>query len=156
MDTLRNILFLGTVNGARSVMAQRILARLGEGRFRAFSAGSRPSDGLDSLVVEFLRSRGHAVETFRPKTWDDFAGEGAPALDIVITLSNSLIGDICSVHWTGRPVTTHWPLRHPTEWGELENAYDQLESQIERLVALPFASLDQVSLQAALDAIGRP
>jgi arsenate reductase len=124
MNTPRNVLFVGTTDDGLASSARELLERLSAGRIRAHSAS--------------------------PLSWDRYAGAGAPALDVVVTLSNSLIGEVCAVFWTGRPVTTHWPLPD-----DPEDARTRLAERIARFVALPFAELDPLSLQARLDAIGR-
>jgi protein-tyrosine-phosphatase len=152
MATPRAVLFLGTANAARSILAECILTRLGNGGFRAHSAGSHPAGVVAAEILTYLRKHEYSVEGLRSKTWDEFAGEDAPTLDIVITLSNSLIGAVCPVFWTGRPATSHWPL---PDGDDLDRIHDILERRIAALVALPVAEFDAMTLQMKLDAIGR-
>ncbi len=156
-----NILFLCTGNSARSILAESILNRLGEGRFRAFSAGSHPKGSVHPLAIDLLKSRGMPTDGLRSKSWDEFAASGAPEMDIVVTVCDNAAGEVCPI-WPGKPVTAHWGVPDPAavEGDELtrkkafRDAYRRLESRIRLLISLRLADLDRRSLKATLDEIG--
>ena len=136
-----NVLFLCTGNSARSVMAESLLNRLGDGRFAAFSAGSRPAGRVNPFTLELLRGKGFAVEGLRSKSWDEFAAPGAPPMDFVITVCDNAAGEACPV-WPGHPATDHWSFEDPAAFNggdadkrrRFEQVYAQIESRVQQFL----------------------
>jgi len=162
MSETFNVLFLCTGNSARSIMAEAILDRLGAGRFRAFSAGSSPTGQVNPNALALLKRQKYAVDGFRSKSWEEFSGPDAPKLDFVFTVCGNAAGEVCPI-WPGQPMTAHWGVPDPAaaEGTDAEialafaEAYRMLHNRIEVFVNLPMPSLDRLSLQARLDAIGK-
>jgi protein-tyrosine-phosphatase len=160
-DTPYNVLFLCTGNSARSVMAECILNRWGQGRFRAYSAGSRPKGRVHPMTLRLLRDYNYRTDSLRSKSWDEFAKPGAPPLDFVFTVCDSAAEEVCPV-WPGQPMTAHWGVEDPAAFVGPEDktlaffkrVYGYLDNRIKIFVSLPIASLDRLSLQRRLEAIG--
>ena len=57
-----NVLFLCTGNRARSILAEAILNKEGDGRFRAFSAGSFPKGQVHPGSLKLLGELGYPTE----------------------------------------------------------------------------------------------
>lgn len=159
-----NVLFLCTRNSARSIMAEAVLAGLGEGRFRAFSAGSSPAaEGPLPEVLAQLRAMGHDVSGLRSKSWEEFAGPGAPRMDFVIALCDTLEGQACP-DFGATAMTAAWPLPDPAKFAGtgperatlLNELYAALHRRLSIFAALPFESLDRMALKARLDELADP
>ena len=157
-----NVLFLCTGNSARSVIAELVLNRAGQGHFRAFSAGSHPKGQVHPYTLDLLRKMHFDVSGLRSKSWLEFAQPDAPKLDFVFTVCDDAAGETCPV-WPGQPMTAHWGVPDPaaatgTE-AEIRFAFADtlrmLTNRINIFISLPMAKLDRLSLQKKLDAIGK-
>jgi arsenate reductase len=157
-----NVLFLCTGNSARSVMAEAILNRAGQGRFRAFSAGSQPKGKVHPYTLDLLRKLHYDVGGLRSKSWLEFSQTDSPKLDFVFTVCDNAAGETCPV-WPGQPMTAHWGVPDPaaatgTE-AEIRFAFADtlrmLTNRINIFVSLPLQKIDRLSLQKKLDAIGK-
>ncbi len=156
-----NVLFLCTGNSARSVMAEALLNVLGQGRFRGYSAGSFPCGRVQPIAAELATAFGYR-EPLRSKSWDEFAADGAPAMDFIVTVCDNAAGEACPI-WPGQPVTAHWGVPDPAAVAgsddarrrAFDSAWNMLRQRIERLLALPLETPDRTAIERELRAIGR-
>lgn len=156
-----HVLFLCTGNSARSILGEAILSRHEPGRFKAYSAGSRPAGRVDPHAIAFLQRLGYPTDGLRSKSWDEFSGPDAPQMDFVFTVCDSAGKETCPV-WPGHPMTAHWGIPDPAavEGSAAEkavafsDAYGALNRRIKLFVNLPIESLDTMSLNRQLVEIG--
>ncbi|MBN9674018.1 arsenate reductase ArsC [Roseibium aggregatum] len=156
-----NVLFLCTGNSARSIMAEAILNREGQGRFKAFSAGSHPAGAVRPEALQLLHKLNFNTDDARSKDWAEFAVPGAPEMDFVFTVCDNAAKEVCPV-WPGQPMSAHWGVPDPAavEGNESEkqvaynDTFRMLNNRISIFVNLPMSSLDKVSLQKKLEDIG--
>ncbi|MBA4381752.1 MAG: protein-tyrosine-phosphatase [Sideroxydans sp.] len=156
-----NVLILCTGNSARSVLGEVLFNVLGKGKFKAYSAGSKPAGKVNPGAIEWLQTHGHNIEGLRSKSWDEFAAPGAPEFDFVFTVCDNAAGEVCPV-WYGAPMTAHWGIPDPAhiEGDEarraaFNKAAEQLARRIQLFMSLPVEKLDKLVLKDKLNEIGR-
>ena len=160
-----NVLILCTHNSARSVLSEGMLnhwaRKLGRD-VRAFSAGSAPSGRLNPLALDVLTAVGVEVSGYRSKSWDEFVGEGAPQMRVVITVCDSAAAEQCP-YWPGSPIQVHWGYADPSNAPGGDDAKRQafeltrqaIGYRLLQLLQLPLDTMSNADLQLALQAIAR-
>jgi arsenate reductase (thioredoxin) len=151
-----NVLFLCTHNSARSIMAEALLNHIGQGKFKAFSAGSSPAENQtpNPIALSTLEKVGVPTTGLTSKSWDVFATGDAPHMDLVITVCDNAAGEVCPF-WPGQPATAHWGYADPSETigsdDEKLEAFKQTLYQIKKrldiFVNLPVSSLSKMALE---------
>jgi protein-tyrosine-phosphatase len=156
-----NVLFLCTGNSARSILAEAYLNRAGKGRFKAYSAGSKPGGRVNPIALALLEESGFETTGLRSKSWDEFAATGSSSMDFVFTVCDSAAAEPCP-YWPGQPMTAHWGVPDPAavDGSEEEkrrafrSALAVLSTRINLLINLPVEKLDRLEIKKRLDEIG--
>jgi arsenate reductase len=156
-----NVLVLCTGNSARSILGEVLFNTLGKGKFKAYSAGSKPAGKVNPGALEWLQAQGHSTAGLRSKSWDEFAVPGAPEFDLIFTVCDNAAGEACPL-WLGKPATAHWGIPDPAhvEGDEARRAAfkktaEQLARRIQLFMSLPIDKLDKLTLKEKLAEIGR-
>ena len=157
------MLILCTHNSARSVLAEAMLnhwaVKLGRD-VCAHSAGSAPSGKVNSFALTVLGNAGINVAGVRSKSWDEFAGEAAPVMRVVITVCDAAAAERCP-YWPGGPIKVHWGYPDPSNAAptQMAQAFELTRQAIGfrmlQLLALPLERLSNTSLQDALNIISK-
>lgn len=155
-----NVLFLCTGNSARSILGEAVMNKLGEGRFKAYSAGSQPKGEVHPMALSVLNGMGFDTSGMHSKSWDAFSGPDAPQFDFIFTVCDNAAGETCPV-WIGHPLTAHWGIEDPAaiegegQRGAFLQALRYLTRRIELFLTLPIASIDEMAMKQKLKEIGK-
>ena len=157
-----SVLVLCTGNSARSILGEAMLERLGVGRIRAYSAGSKPKGLPHPGALRLLAREGFDVSRYRSKSWTEFTGPAAPPIDLAITVCGNAAAEACPV-FPGAPLKVHWGLPDPADATgtetEVDAAFEQtwhwLGMRTRALLALDFAQTDAAALRGELARIGQ-
>jgi arsenate reductase len=160
-DKTYNVLFLCTGNSARSIMAEALVTTMGKGRFRGFSAGSKPGGKVNPFAIEQVRKAGYPLENLRSKSWDEFAAPDAPHMDFIITVCDNAADEVCPI-WPGHPATAHWGFEDPAavegtdeqKRAAFEKIFKQIMARMTTFVGLPLHLLEKNAIQQEIKKIG--
>jgi arsenate reductase len=142
-------------------MAEALLNHVGKGRFRAYSAGSRPTGTPHPFAITQLAEAGCSLSNLRSKSWDEFALPQAPRMDFIITVCDNAAGEVCPV-WPGHPISAHWGFEDPAAFqgtpdektAVFHKVFRQILGRVNIFVSLPLHMLEKNALQHELDKIG--
>jgi arsenate reductase (thioredoxin) len=128
-EDVPEVLFVCVHNAGRSQMAAALLSHRAGGRVLVRSAGSRPADEINPVVVEALAELGLDVGEEFPKPLEDDAVRGA---DIVITMG---CGDACPIYPGKR--YEDWEVEDPAgrPLPIVRRIRDQIDARVQRLLA---------------------
>jgi len=153
------VLFLCTGNSARSIFAEYLLRRVGQGRFEVYSAGSEPTGIVNSFALQVLADsyKIDATEA-RSKSWEEYEDI---KFDFVITVCDNA-RESCPI-WPGQPIIAHWGVPDPALatgtqqeiLRQFRQAAMQLQRRIELFCSLPFEKLDRLKLEKLIRDIGK-
>jgi arsenate reductase (thioredoxin) len=145
-----NILVLCTGNSARSILGEMLFNHLGQGRVKAYSAGSQPAGQVNPVALETLQKHGVPCEGARSKSWDEFSASAvspAPSFNYIFTVCGKAAKETCPV-WPGHPATAHWGIDDPAHVEPIEarreafeTAYQELKRRVEAFLALPLEGM---------------
>lgn len=106
----RSVLILCTGNSCRSQMAEAIWNHLAAGKWKAVSAGSRPSGYVHELALVALEESGLPTAGLTSKSSDLFQ---ATPFDLVVTVCDNA-RDACPT-WPAARQLVHWPFPDPAD-----------------------------------------
>lgn len=154
-----SVLVLCTGNSARSIMAEALFNTVGQQKFQAFSAGSHPVGRVNPYALEQIKTLPLEISDYHSKSWLEFAQEGAPELDFVITVCNNAAQESCPA-FPGNSIHINWALPDPAAVDDSDaarvafaNVFGEFKSRIETLVAMPLEQHTLLKIATAMRAL---
>ncbi len=123
---MKNILFVCTGNSARSIIAECIINNEYNDKYKAYSAGSKPSGKINEDVKKFLeKNKNYDLNDYKSENFEIYINNKIK-MDHVITICNNANNEICPI-WPKQNQIIHWDIDDPVS--KLKNLNDE-EKQI--------------------------
>ena len=123
---MKNILFVCTGTSARSIIAECIINNEYNDKYKAYSAGSKPSGKINEDVKKFLeKNKNYDLNDYKSENFEIYINNKIK-MDHVITVCNNANNEICPI-WPKQNQIIHWDIDDPVS--KLKNLNDE-EKQI--------------------------
>ena len=123
---MKNILFVCTGNSARSIIAECIINNEYNDKYKAYSAGSKPSGKINEDVKKFLeKNKNYDLNDYKSENFEIYINNKIK-MDHVITVCNNANNEICPI-WPKQNQIILWDIDDPVS--KLKNLNDE-EKQI--------------------------
>jgi len=126
-----HILFVCYGNACRSQMAEAIASRMGDGRVRAYSAGTHPLGEIAQDTRAVLREKGISLAGHRSKGLKDVP---VAKMDIVVNMGLA-VKFRPPAEFKGRLVQWHVPDPYLLDQGFFRDVCSLIESEVRKLLA---------------------
>ena len=109
---MKNILFVCTGNSARSIIAECIINNEYNDKYKAYSAGSKPSGKINEDVKKFLdKNKNYDLNDYKSENFEIYINNKIK-MDHVITVCNNANNEICPI-WPKQNQIIHWDIDDP-------------------------------------------
>ena len=127
---MKRILFVCVENAGRSQMAEAFASKYGKNKFAILSAGNKPADQVNPVVVKAMKEKGIDISTNKPKL---LTFQMAQDSDLIVTMGCNDQG-ICPGPFF-KP-TLDWKLEDPKgkPIEKVREIRDQIESRVQELI----------------------
>jgi arsenate reductase (thioredoxin) len=128
---MKKILFVCIENAGRSQMAEAFAKKYGADKFVVSSAGNKPADKVNPVVVEVMKEKGIDLSNNKPK---EITAKMAMDADLIVTMGCSAQG-ICSGPFF-KP-TIDWSIEDPKDKPieKVREIRDEIERKVKELIA---------------------
>ncbi len=128
---MKKILFVCVENAGRSQMAEAFAKKYGGDKFIVSSAGNKPAERVNPVVVEVMREKGIDLSANKPKL---ITAKMAQEVDLVVTMGCNDQGNCPGPFF--KP-TIEWKLEDPKgkPLEKVREIRDEIEFKIKQLIA---------------------
>jgi arsenate reductase len=128
---MKKVLFVCVENAGRSQIAEAFAKKYGENKFIVSSAGNKPAEKVNPVVVEVMKEKGIDLSSNKPKL---ITAKMAQEVDLIVTMGCNDQG-ICQGPFF-KP-TIDWTLEDPKgkPIEKVREIRDEIEKRIKQLIS---------------------